>query len=461
MSLFSMLRVGQSGTRAAQYGVNVASENIANVNTPGYARRTAAQETGPSYRIGDLEFGMGAHTLNARRVVDETLTERTRRASAGASYAESRSGHLSRAEAIFSDLEGTGLAPAIDRVFDSFARLATNPQDRTARAETLASARDFAEQVNRYGTEVRNERLALNDEVRDQVDEINAIAQEVAELNTTIGAADPKPNDLLDRRDRLLDDLSSRVDVNILRLDDGQVSVSLRGGAALVHENHATALSVSTNVNGMLEVHQVSTGADRDLTGELRSGTLGGILAARDDDLGTIETQLDQYAYDFANAVNAVHAAGYGLDGVTGRNLFTAPTQVQGAAASLTVDAAVDGDPDAIAAATDPLLVPGDNRNATALAALKDQAVVGGQTPGAGFRGVLQELGDRMHSAQLSAESQGAARDHLMDLRTSLESVSLDEEMAALIQYRTAYQAAAQVIRTADELLQDTINLKR
>jgi flagellar hook-associated protein 1 FlgK len=461
MSLFSMLRVGESGTKAAQYGVNTVSENIANVNTPGYARRTATQETGPSYRIGSLEFGMGARTLSAQRVVDQTLTERTRRASAGASYAESRSSHLARAEAVFADLDGAGLSPAIDRVFDSFTRLAAAPQDRTARAETLAAATDFASEISRYGTDVRNERLALNDEVRNEVDAINRITREVAELNRTIGSSDPKPNDLLDRRDALLDDLASRVDIDVLQLDDGQVSVNLRGGPGLVYETHSTPLSVQTNVNGMVEVHQLNAGADQDLTAQIRTGSLGGILATRDEDLATVEAQIDQYAFDFANAVNAVHAAGYGADGVTGRNLFTAPTQVAGAAAGMSVDAAVAGDPDAVAAATDPLLLPGDNRNATALAALKDQASVGGQTPGAGFRGVLQEMGDRLASASLSAESTGLARDQLQTMRSSLEGVSLDEEMAALIQYRTAYQAAAQVIRTADELLQETINLKR
>jgi flagellar hook-associated protein 1 FlgK len=164
-----------------------------------------------------------------------------------------------------------------------------------------------------------------------------------------------------------------------------------------------------------------------------------------------------------ANAVNTVHAAGFGLDGVTGRNLFDVSAAVPGAAETLTVDATLlAAGTDGIAAATGIVALPGDNTNALGLSNIRNQAVMtGGTEPGESLANMLSNFGDRVYSVNLELESRDFEVRNLSELKESLSGVSLDEEMMTLLRYREAFTAATQIAKTADEMLLTIINLKQ
>lgn len=232
----------------------------------------------------------------------------------------------------------------------------------------------------------------------------------------------------------------------------------LSSGTSLVQGGTASAISATVNGQGNLEIDVVkSGGAKVDVTSRLTSGNLSGIVEARDTDIPALQKNLDQMAFDFAGAVNTVHSAGVGLDGVGGRNLFTAPAAVAGAAAALTIDPSVAGQPDHVAAAANPGELPAGNTNALALAAISGSPIGAGGVPADRFGALAGQLGN----FQDSAASDASLRKDTLAVATSMQQqvsgVSVEEEMTNLSRYQSAFQAAQNVLKVASDLLEGLI----
>lgn len=460
MVLYDIFYIGQQALRASQYGVRTASENVSNVNTPGYHRREVVLQASSLTSRGRLRIGHGVEVETTQRILDNTLNRRVRDAASKAASSGARSNILARANVVFGDLLGGGVSSNLDDFFASLDFLASNPQDATARTNVVGAAQRLAESINDYGHEIRALQQEVDPQIDAEVDEANRLAYEIAELNNEISRAVNPSNDLLDRRERLVDELSKTVGIDVIPSDDGAWDIALEGGYTLVAKDQVLPLR-TVALNGKLMIEGRDGGGPRDLTGSIRRGELGGLLKARDEDLQATLNAVDQWTFDLVTEINTRHAAGFGLDGVSGRNLFVPPAGVGGAAADLEVAPDIVADPGRLAAAGDPALVPGDNANALSLAAMRLEGFMGGLNPPDALRGVLQEFGDRAFSANAAAQSQGVAQAQLIDLKASLSGVSIDEEMTTLMQFRQSYQAAATIIRTADELTQEIIALKR
>ena len=458
--LSSLLYVGASGLNASQQAIRTASDNIANVDTPGFRRRELLTSTAPSSPVGGVNVGGGVQVDGTQRIVDNVLDRRVRDAGAEVGFAEARADILRQAEVVFGDLEGNGLSGALDNLFSTFDQLATEPQDTGARQRVLEGAERFANELNFVAGELETQQLDLDRRLDEQVDRINELSREIAQLNLSIGRDTEPPPDLLDRRDYAVMELGKLVGVDVIE-SSGQLTVSLTGsGFGLVVDGAVRPLTAST-ASGQAVISGERNGTTLDLTDSLSGGQLTGTIEGRNVDLQSMIDQVDLFAFDVGTAINGVHGAGYGLDGATGRPLFTVTATPAGAAGGFAVDAAVAGQPDLIAAATDPLLLPGDNRGALALAELRTTALAGGESAGDTLRGVLGDFGARLSEATVSLEARSAAEGRLEELQSELSGVSLDEEMTKLLQFRQSYAAAARVIQTADELMQEVVALKR
>ncbi|MGF1510180.1 MAG: flagellar hook-associated protein FlgK [Myxococcota bacterium] len=458
MVLRDLFSIGQSGLRASQLGVRTASENVANVNTPGYSRRGLVLRPSRVTSIGALRIGAGVEPIGTSRILDATLDARVRSAGSRSAGSTAQSNVLAQAGVIFGDLEGSGATAALDEFFAALDLLASGPQDAAARSNVLAAASRFTETVNQYATEISSIQEGLTPEIEAQVQSVNRIASSLAELNRQIASESAPSNDLLDRRDQLLVELSEVVDFQVVELDNGGVNLILEGGYALLTDQVVNPLR-TTNDNGLVGVEGLEAGVSRDLTGRLRSGSLGGLLRVRDEDLAQSLTELDRFVFDLANEFNLRHRAGFGLDGTGGRDFFVPLSGVEGAARSLSIDPGLDED--GLAAASDPTLVPGDNTNALSLAALRVDPLAGGSASPEALRGVIQSFSDRAFSARDRADGDSLAAEQLSGLRQAISGVSVDEELTTILQFQQSFQAAASIIRTADELTQEIILLKR
>jgi flagellar hook-associated protein 1 FlgK len=194
----------------------------------------------------------------------------------------------------------------------------------------------------------------------------------------------------------------------------------------------------------------------KDVTATIVSGQLGGLLAARDQQIPSFQSQLDTLAAGLANAVNGVQTAGYDLSGNKGTNLFSPPPAAgTGAAASLAVAIT---DPSLIAASADG--TAGSNANAEAMYSLSSQAIILGQSPTDYYSSLVFNVGNAAANANAEQSASSLVLQQLNDLRSSISGVSLDQEAANLVQYQQAYSASAQVVSTINQMMQTVINMK-
>jgi flagellar hook-associated protein 1 FlgK len=229
----------------------------------------------------------------------------------------------------------------------------------------------------------------------------------------------------------------------------------LDGGAVLVDGGHAAALTATPDATtGVARLEVVDGGNRRDVTAAIAGGSLGAGLKFRDQTIAQVSTQLDQLAFDVTSSVNAVHTANAGLDGATGRVMFTPIAQVAGAASAIAIDPGLAADPSRLALAA-PGSGPGDNRGALALFALGGQTVASGgtRTLGDAAIDVVSGIALSASDARGDASRDGMLADHLAGLRDSLSGVDTQEELTNLARFQHASGAMVKFVSTIDGML--------
>lgn len=459
MSISNMLNIGRTGMTAHSFATGVTAQNASNATTEGYTRRIAGMEPVP------LPSGGGVRAKGARRVIDPFLERRMLGAGSESGYGEGKTQALGVLDAVFADGPGD-IGETLGAFEASLAELAAYPDEAGARVAVLSSADALAKAFNRGASEIAVARADTNDRIVDAASEINAKAETIAQLGKEITKAElggREASDLRDLRDIALRDLSALAPIRTVEADNGGLNVFLAGSVALVDEDHnAHALTTVTDPgSGDVRIHRTTAGLDRDVTDLFSTGRIGGLVDARDGALATARDDLDQLAADIADAYDAAHTAGTGLDGVAGRPLFSARGGVAGSAAALSVDAALVGEPDRIAAGLTGSA--GDSRNAEALMNVASTRITrgGGATAAEGYSAMVAEAGSALRAAYRAADSADAGLDQVSALRESISGVSTDEEMVSLMALQRGYQATLKVIQTADEMLADLVNLKR
>lgn len=452
-SIGSLLSIARDAMTASSLSVEVTSQNITNASTPGYARRVPVLESAA------LAAGRGGGVLfsSATRVVDRFAAARVTTESGLYGAATARQRALDGLEGVLSPGSG-GIGESMTALFSAATALTSNPQDPTARAALLDAAEATASSFRAASAGLATRRADLLGHAQGICDEVNERTAQIATLNERITASEasgvPAP-ELRDRRDKLVHEVGERVGAQVVEDANGSITL-LSSGATLVQGGEARAMSASLASPNALRITIARTGGGAaDVTAAVTSGTLGGTLAARDTDIPKLESALDALASDFAAAVNAVHQAGVGLDGVGGRPLF-AINPGPGGAATLAVDPSISGQPDHVAAASTAAGLPGDNAAAIALGALSHTAL-GAAPPAERFGAMAASLG----AMQLLAGDGVALRAETIALAQTQQEqasgVSVEEEMVNLTRYQRAFEASMRVLKVADELLEGLI----
>jgi flagellar hook-associated protein 1 FlgK len=446
--LLSLLSLGSAGIAAQNAGVGVASNNIANVNTAGYSRQRVDLEA-----LAHLPGGVRAGAT--QRLADDLLADRVRVAGGSLAMSKATASALSDLEARLAN-SGPTVDEQVANMFAAFGALSAAPSDGARRAAAMAAAGALVDGLHRRTGDVAGMQKEADLRIRDGATQATALAKQLAAANQAVALSnDPA---MRDRRDQLAAQLTELVGGRARPGADGSLRFVLDDGAVLVDGNRASQLAASPGPGGLAKLEVVDGANRREVTATLGGGSLGAQLRVRDVTLGRAAEQIDQLAFDVATQVNAVHAANAGLDGVTGRSLFTAPAQVGGAASAIAIDPVIAGDPRllATAAAGAP---SGDNRGVLALFALGSAKVAaGGTTLG---EAALNIVGDVARAG--SEASSDVARDelvaaHLGDLRDSLSGVDVQEELANLARFEHASQAMTKVVSVVDDLLSSLID---
>lgn len=435
---------------AHQQAMDVLAHNVANANTPGYSRQRVVLAQTSS---GTPGVGGGVEVADITRVYDRFIDVQTQAENGTAGDYHARATSLSFVEAILGTGTG-GLQGAMDLFFNAWRDLSNAPEQSAVRAGVITTGQGLALTANQIASGLAGVRADANGRIVTAVDEVNTLAQQVATLNRQIleaRASGGAGSALADQRGLLLGRLSQLVDVRTVEHESGGLDV-LVASRTLVNnvEAHQLVAIPDPLDNNFVDVQWATDGAPL----AVRAGEIAGLLHQRDVDvLGRIAT-LDTLVAQVVADVNAVHAAGYALDGVTtGRVFFTGTT-----AATVEVDATLAADATLLAAATSPA-APGDGRNALALANLQQApSMSGGLEDYSSFwNSIVTSAGVANQTAQRIAESQQLRLDHLEAMRQNGAGVNIDEEMVSMVQFQRGYEAAARVIRAIDEMLDNLL----
>ncbi len=457
---FGLMAIGAGALLTQQKAINVTGNNIANVNTEGYSRQKVILETGGAAQASIGLMSAGVTATGIERIYDRFIGTQLTSANAGLGRWEAQQGMLDRVEVVFDESDGFGLNQALSAFWGAWQDLSLNPEGSTERSMAASAGQGLADTIRAKYGDLEQVQADIDAAVADGVETANRLAAQIADLNRRIAAAESgggNANDYRDRRDLALKELAENIDIQSYEKADGQVAVSVAGGRPLVESGGIWRLQTQANADGHTDVlWSDGSGGAVNLSSEIAGGRIGGWLQTRDTLIAGYQNGLDALANGLRDRINSIHAAGYGLDGTTGTDLFSGT-----GAADLEVNPEVLNNLDLLAAAATAAGVPGNADNALAIYDLRSALTMNGgnATFDGAFNTLVSQVGYDVQTATANASHQADVMTYLENYRESVSGVSLDEEMVNLVKFEAAYNAAAKMISMADDMLQTLIEM--
>jgi flagellar hook-associated protein 1 FlgK len=421
------LQTALSGLLAEQQALDVTGQNIANANTEGYSRERAVIETNQAIEIPALsaitgqgaQLGTGATVETITRIRNTYLDMQYRTQNSALSGASTAAEGLEQAQANFNEPSETGIASQLSEFWSSWTSLADSPNSEAAKEAVVASGERLADSLNQLSGRLSSISAQVEQQYAARTGaggEVAQIAGQIAQLNQQIKLAEQArqpPNNLLDQRDLLIDQLSGLAQVTVTANADGTDTIAFG--------NAEKPLVEGATVNWP----QTLTSA--------AGGQLGALLgmAAPGGPLGAMRTELDKVAATLASSVNALHTKTPFFHGETAATIAVAVKANEVETSS--TEAA------------------GGNNVALAIAALR-----GGAADSA-YATLIEKVGSDVKGAKTEETNLQASLTAISSQRQSVSGVSLDEEMTNLISFQRGYQASARTLTAMDEMLEQLI----
>lgn len=462
--LTSALNIGKTGLSVNQKGIEVAGNNVANVNTPGYSKQTLELSSTPTLQFNDQMIGQGAVVSSISREGDSFVSKQL--IAKSAVYGEENAKNLPLAELErIVGIDDASLANDIDQFFDAWQELSSNPSGDLERQQVMQMGTDLASDFQGMISDLQAVEEGINGTLEGSITDLNRQLQEIADLNVKIVSAEAtgiSANALRDQRELLLQEVSEVAGINYFEEANGMVSVQLPSGLPLVTADTTSTISTE-RVSGSLQIN-LTSGASISILGSADfGGEIHGLLDLRDNYIPSVEEELDLLAYELAEAVNGVHTSGVDANGNPGSDFFSYSSSGSdpwtGAAATLSMALTATTE---VAAGTvaAPNHQPGDNGNTLNMVALQDQDLVNGSSSFSEYYGkIAADVGLEVSQNSLSLVSAEDALVQMQNMRDATAGVSVDEEMLLLTQYQTGYEAAAKYLSTVDEMLNTLMNM--
>ncbi|MCL2548634.1 MAG: flagellar hook-associated protein FlgK [Symbiobacteriaceae bacterium] len=505
-STFAGLDVARKALATQQYALETTLHNVANANSPGYSRQRV--EMGADYPVIVPGYngiiGSGVRIDAIIRIRDEFLDYQIRNEFTISSYREYCATVLGRLESFFNEPGEGGLKEAMNRFYDAWQNLTRDVTDSSLRAEVRASADVFCNVLNSFDYQMSQLIKDMDAAVQASVNSINTKAQQIAALNYDIFMIEAEgkyyANDLRDRRDLLLDELSQLCEIKIID-ENNYVTITVNG-VRLVSHTDVTRLGVAFNPElGWHELEWVF-GPNVKLAADIQSGSLGAQIQMRHDVQFVYRAAMDAFAREFAMTINYQHRQGYYIDedgdweqgidffvpsGFDDDEAAFQPTAfsirvnplIMNGLAGLDLIAAVGLDEDEEFSPSGPDgPYPGNNINALRIAQIRNNKnllaqiqegindeisgtwledefglIYLGNTFEEKYHTFLLELGIRADSNFRLYETSSYQTKMLEQRRSSISDVSLDEEMTNMIRFQQAYAAAARLSAALNDVL--------
>ena len=449
-NLMTSLLNTANGLTVLSRALNVTENNVVNANTPGYVKQTQVFEARPFDLSVGLPGGVAAGPMISAR--DAFAEQTVREQQSAVNYYTPQASALTALQSNFDLSSSTSISSSLNSFFQSFSQLSVNPNDAVSRQTVLNQASQLAHSFRQTALGLQTQSADVGSQITSTVNDINGLASTIAQINSESRI---DPNGGVDagvdaKLHSTLENLSQLAGITVLQQPNGQVNVYLGGQTALVVGDRAYAIQadMSTAQTAVLD----SSG--KDVTGQVASGQLGGLLNVKNNSIPSYLADLDTLAQDVADQVNAALSAGIDQNGSAPVTDLFGYDATNGAAATM---AANEMTPDQIAAA-----LPGSsggNGNALTLAALGSSKNISGYTYAQFYGNLAARVG---RDSSQATDSQNTEQDLLtqaQNTRSQESSVSLDEEATHLIAFQRSYQAVSKLLTVLDSITDTLIHI--
>ncbi len=443
VSSFMGLETALRGLQAEQEAINTTGHNIANANTPGYSRQTAVRTESPALTIpaysnvtgGGVQLGTGVDVTTINRIRNAFLDIQYRTQNSNQNQAQTQATLLDQVQTGLAEPGTNGLSKALSNFYSAWSGYANDPTSQANKQVVINDGQTVAETFNAIDQQLQTVQQQVGQQYTSLMAPTGPVAldaTQIAQLNKSISqalAAGQSPNDLLDKRDQLIDDLSSLG--NVTTSTDTQGMVTVQFGDA------ATPLVAGTTVNMPAPTALTSAAG-----GQI--GALLGLYDANAVPTGSLQTNyrdvLDGIANQVVNAVNTAYQAGNAAAPVFFAGNSGSTIQVDPAISTATLQAGSN---------------PANPLQADVATAISNLRGTGADQSYAAF---VAQVGADVASAQTSQNTAQALQTAITNQRDSVSGVSLDEEMTNLVAFQRGYQASSRMMSTIDSMLDTLIN---
>jgi flagellar hook-associated protein 1 len=469
-NLFSALGSAGDALKAFQSALDVTQNNVTNASTPGYAKQVPGLDSLSFQPEQGLLGGVKENTQDTRNEFAETAV---RQQTSLLGQFQQLQTSLAPLQNVF-DVSATSPIPtALNQLFQSFSNWSANPGNATAQSAVLSAASQVSAAFQQAAKQLDSIRTSTDNDINSTVTQINQDAALIQSYNATI-ARGLTPDAGVDAQlHNALESLSNLADVQVLRGNGNTVTVLLGGQTPLVIGEQVNALQVQPeNTTGALNPNgapntKILDSSGNDVTSQITSGSLAGLLSVRNDLLPSLgggahqNGDLNTLAKGLADTINNLQAQGSTTSTPpyqAGAPLFTYDaTSSTDSAATLAVNPTITASQLA-AVDTGPPVV--SNGNALKLAALDSTSQINGQNFTQYFGSLVSRVGNAASTADTQATAQQSLVAQAKNLRQQLSGVSLDEEAIRLVQLQRSYQAASRIVSVVDQLAQTLLNIQ-
>ena len=448
--LTSALRNSANALEVFSRTFSVIENNIANANTPGYAKQDQLLLSLPFNLSQSLTGGVADGPLISSR--SEYIEQSVRTQQQALGNAQQRASDLGQIQPLFDLTAKSGISDALNAFFNSFSQLTVSPNDTVSRQGVINAAGRLAGTIQTTATGIAQVSTNVSLQTADVAAQINSIAGQIAQINKRYQASAQALQDpgLDAQLHSDLENLSALTDFSVIRGAGGAVTVAIGGQTPLVIGDRQFAISAGSSTGQTV----IRDAAGSDITSQITQGKLGALIQEKNTAIPGYTADLNTLAQSLADTVNGQLAQGVDQNGTAPSTPLFTYDQSSDAASTIAVNSLT---PDQIAAAA--AGAPGGNGNAVALAQLANSPQINGFS----FTQFYGNLGSRVGSDVAAAtQDQQQAQDQLTQAqaqRSTQSGVSLNEEATKLLQFQQAYQAAGKLVSVLDALTKTTIDM--
>ncbi|MFC1541629.1 flagellar hook-associated protein FlgK [Candidatus Latescibacterota bacterium] len=460
-NLFYGININRNTLKAQTDVLNTTAHNIANANTPGFSRQTVNlasidDSSSSGLRMSSfIKVGSGVESTMVTRSRFELYDGIFRKVNQGLNFDQKTEELMHQVELLFDEPSDRSLGGIINDFFNGWLDISNAPQDIAARQSLHSVASEMTDRFKRIYNSLVGLREDINAEIVAIPSQINEIVREITDLNGAIFKSESQggpANDLRDKLDLLVDELSDFASVRTVKQENGSTTV-LIGNKVMAEREAFTELSTRTEVldDGFIRTTIVSADG---LGFEPNDGKLGGLINFRDNVITVLLNDLDKLAEGIVTNINFEHRNGYGLDGLNDRDFFD-PNKKYAFNFELSSD--ID-DVSHIGASING--ARGDNANAFNINELKDKRIIDDRySINEFYNGFIANLGVIAREAKSSRINGELLVSQMDNSRESIKGVSVDEELITMIQAQHIYQSASRLIQVLDQLIEEVLNI--